>query len=128
MDCGPTCLRIVAKYYGKDIPPQTLAAATNATAKGVSMLNINDAAISIGFQTHAIKVSLEELERKATFPLIAHWRQIHFVVVYKISPKKVYVADPGFGLTTYTKNEFVEKWASIVEGDSKYGFALLLKP
>ena len=128
MDCGPACLRIIAKYYGRDIPLQALLAATNITAKGVSMLNLNEAAISLGFQTHAVKVSLKELEQNATLPLIAHWRQIHFVVVYKIGPGKVYVADPGCGLTTYTKNEFVERWASITEGDTKYGFALLVKP
>jgi len=127
-DCGPTCLRIIAKYYGRDIPLQTLLDASDFTGKDVSMHDLNKAAISIGFQTHAIKATLEELEQKASLPLIAWWRQTHFVVVYKITKKKVYIADPGPGLTTYTRKEFVERWTAITESDSHYGFALLLAP
>jgi len=124
MDCGPTCLRIIAKYYGREIAPPP----TNIGVRGVSMLDLHEAAISIGFQSHAVKLSWEELEQRATLPLIAHWRQIHFVVVYRISPQKVYVADPGIGLATYTKEDFVERWADTTESGAHYGFALLLKP
>ena len=127
-DCGPACLRIIAKYYGRDIPLQTLMDATSFTGEDVSMHDLNQAAISIGFKTHAVKTTLEELEQKASLPLIAWWRQTHFVVVYKITKKKVYIADPGPGLTTYTRKEFVERWTAITKSDANYGFALLLEP
>src|SRR5579871_5257830 len=112
-DCGPCCLKMIAQYYGKDIPITSLVTAMQPTSKGVSLFDINEAALALGFQTQAIKISLNELEQQGVLPLIAHWRHIHFIVVYKISPKKIYVADPARGLTTYTKKEFADKWATI---------------
>ena len=47
MDCGPTCLRMIAKYYGKNYSLQTLRERSFITREGVSMLGICDAAESI---------------------------------------------------------------------------------
>ena len=49
MDCGPSCLRMVAKYYGKSYTLQTLREKSFITREGVSMLGISDAAEAIGF-------------------------------------------------------------------------------
>lgn len=52
MDCGPTCLRMIAKFYGKNYSLQTLRDKCHITKEGVSMLGISDAAESIGFRTY----------------------------------------------------------------------------
>ncbi len=58
-----------------------------------------------------------------------HWRQNHFVVVYKIRRGKVYVADPGAGLLQYSEKEFLGGWISRKGDDaSDEGIALLLEP
>ena len=51
MDCGPTCLRMVAKYYGKSYSLQYLRSRSYLTREGVSMLGISEAAEHIGFRT-----------------------------------------------------------------------------
>lgn len=124
MDCGPTCLRMVAKYYGKAISLQELRELAQTTREGSSILGISNAAEKIGFRTLGVKVTFEQMVEDATFPCIAYWNQQHFVVVYKIKNDTVFVADPSHGLLKYTKAEFLKSWA----GDGPKGILLLLEP
>ena len=132
MDCGATCLRMIAKYYGKSYSLQTLRERSYITREGVSLLGISDAAESIGMRTMGVRVDFNKLIEEKPFPLIAHWRQVHFVVVYDIRKKGknyiVYVADPAEGLVTYTKQEFIKYWASTKKDGIDKGIALLLEP
>ena len=123
MDCGPTCLRMVAKYYGKNITLQELRSLANTTREGSSMLGLSDAAEKIGLRTLGVKVTYDKMLEDATMPCIAHWNQNHFVVVYKMKKDKVYLADPGHGLLVYTKAEFLKCWKS----DTNEGILLLLE-
>ena len=84
MDCGPTCLRMVAKYFGKSYSSANLQKIFNVSKEGVSLLEVSDAAEQLGFKTLGGKFSLDKLTDEAPLPFIAHWKQEHFVVVYKI--------------------------------------------
>ncbi len=128
MDCGASCLRMIAKHYGKSYTAETMRQRSHITREGVSLLGISDAAESIGMRTMAVKCTLEELEKEDITPFIAHWRQEHFVVVYKITKTKVLVADPAEGKITYTKGEFLRNWISTEKDGEKQGIALLLEP
>ena len=110
MDCGPTCLRIIAKHYGRRIVLPKLRQLTATTREGSNFKNIADAAEKIGFRTLGVKVTYKKLVEDAPLPCIAHWKQNHFVVVYKIKKDKVYISDPAHGLLTYTKDEFLKNW------------------
>lgn len=128
MDCGPACLRMIAKYYGKSYALQTLRDKSFITREGVSMLGISDAAEAIGFRTMGVKITFEQLAKENPLPCIAHWKQKHFVVVYKIKNDKVYVSDPAHGLVKYTKKEFVKNWATTKSQGEEKGICLLLEP
>jgi ABC-type bacteriocin/lantibiotic exporter with double-glycine peptidase domain len=101
MDCGPTCLRMIAKHYGRGYTLQTLRERSFITREGISMLEISDAAESIGFRTSGIKISLEQLKKETPLPCILHWNQNHFVVLYKIKNDKFSIADPASTLVTF---------------------------
>ncbi len=128
MDCGPTSLRMIAKHYGKTFSLQTLREKSYISREGVSLLGISDAAESIGFRSLGVSLTIDQLVREAPLPLIAHWKQNHFVVVYKIKKNKIYVADPAFGLIRYTRQEFMKGWISDRESGEPKGLALLLEP
>jgi ATP-binding cassette subfamily B protein len=133
MDCGPTCLRMVAKHYGKNFTLQTLRDKSYITREGVSMLGISDAAEAIGFRSMGVRITFEQILKEAPLPCIAHWNQNHFVVVYKISKKRngqtyVHVSDPARGLIKFTKEEFVSSWANTKEDGDDKGLCLLLEP
>ncbi|QXV65615.1 peptidase domain-containing ABC transporter [Mucilaginibacter sp. 21P] len=125
MDCGPTCLRMVAKHFGRNFKIQTLRQLCEINREGVSLLGISDAAEKIGFRSLGAKLNLRDL-KEAELPCILHWRQNHFVVLYKIKKNKYYIADPGSGLVTLSEADFSKNWISDVEANE--GIALLLAP
>jgi ATP-binding cassette subfamily B protein len=92
MDCGPTCLQMIAKFYGRYFSLQELRNKSFINREGVSLLGISEAAESIGFRTVGIKIPFSKLRMDAPVPFIAHWYQRHFVVVYKIERGRVHVA------------------------------------
>ena len=128
MDCGPTCLRMVAKYYGKYYSAETLGQKSTFSYTGVTLLGLSETAEEIGFITKAVQISFKKLV-SIPLPAILHWDQRHFVVLVSISNYKIIIADPAKGLIAYNKNEFELFWISdqIVELD-RVGKALLLEP
>ncbi len=132
MDCGPTCLRMVAKHHGKSFSIQSLRENSHLSREGVSLYGISKAAESIGFRTIAVKASFEQLLQEAPLPAIVHWNQNHFVVVYDIKQKHgktiVRLADPAAELVDYTREEFLSCWISDKSEGKDVGVALLLEP
>ena len=129
MDCGPTCLKMVARHYGKDYPITFLREKCYIDRAGVSLLGITEAAELIGFKTIAVKLPAfgkknDAVLSEAPFPAILHWNQNHFVVLYKLSNKYAWIADPADGLHKLPISEFNKSW--ITEDDK--GIALLLEP
>ncbi len=131
MDCGPTCLRMVAAHYGRVYSLENLREKSLITREGTSMLGVSEAAENIGFRTTGVKVNYNEL-KTAPLPCIVHWNQVHFVVVYDIVEKKgkdsIYIADPASGKVKYTAEEFCRCWLSTRDGGVDVGVALLLEP
>ncbi len=131
MDCGPTCLKIIAKYYGRDFSIQKLREKSYITRTGVSMLGISDAAEEIGFRTRGVKITFNQLVSQKPLPCILHWNQNHFVVCYGIKKKKKYqlkISDPAGEKYVMDEFDFLKCWiSSSSDGESK-GMALLLYP
>ena len=110
MDCGPACLKILAKHFGKTLSMKCLRELCYITREGVSLFDIGRAAEAIGMNTLAIKATFEDLKNRLPMPLIIHWKQKHFIVVYKIGRRHVFVSDPAYGLRKYTHAEFQDGW------------------
>ena len=128
MDCGPACVQMVARHYGRHYTLETLRQKCHISREGVSLLGISEAAESIGFKTVGVRLSFEQLKNEAPLPCIAHWKQRHFVVVHKIKKDTVFVADPAHGLVKLTAQEFLNGWASTRNEGTNEGIALLLEP
>jgi ATP-binding cassette subfamily B protein len=141
MDCGPTCLRMVAKHYGRSYTPQNLREKCFITREGVSMLGISDAAESIGMHTQGVKITFEQLVDNLPLPCILHWNQNHFIVCYSINRKKsgllrsftnddyeIKIADPAGEKYTMNREEFCRCWYSSKNEGKDIGTALVLAP
>lgn len=133
-DCGPACLRMIAKYYGRQYSLEMLRERSFITREGVSMLGISDAAEYLGMHTLGVKITFEQLANEAVLPCILHWNQNHFVVCYGIKKKRfsddfnVYIADPASQKLCYNKAEFCKCWLSTKVSGQDCGTALLLEP
>lgn len=126
-DCGPTCLRMICSYYGLDYSLDYLRNKAHITKEGVSLLGLSEAAETIGLHTRGVSLTFDSL-RECELPCIVHWNQVHFVVIYKIAKKFIYIADPAVGKVKLTIKEFCQCWHSISDEDDDLGIVLLLKP
>jgi ATP-binding cassette subfamily B protein len=126
-DCGATCIKIIAKYYGKIINIQELRDYSETNRDGSNLLLLSDAAEKIGFRTLGIKITSIKLE-EVPLPCILHWNKMHFVVLYKIKNNKYFVSDPAFGLLEYDESQFRNIWiGNNANENTEEGIALLLE-
>lgn len=127
MDCGATCLKMIAKYYGKSYELPYLRDRSYIDRDGASLSGLAYAAESIGFKTLAVKLPFQDLINEDVVPFIAHWRQRHYVVVYKTTKSHIFIADPAHDKIKLTHKEFLDGWLSDVENNVQQGVALLLE-
>ena len=132
MDCGPACLRMIAKYYGKNYSLQTLREYSFLSREGVSLMGLSDAAESIGLRTVGLRITLEQLKKDVPLPCILYWNQYHFVVCYGIKKQRgrclFQIADPASSLLVYSEAEIKRYWLSAESDSRELGIVLALEP
>ena len=128
-DCGPACLKMLAKHYGRSVSLEKLRTLSETTRTGTSLKKLSDAAETIGFRTLGVKVDFNGLKDEVPLPCIVHWQQRHFVIVYKIKKNKVFIADPAHGFINYSISEFLKQWVgpNSTSLEDK-GIALIVEP
>ncbi len=132
MDCGPACLKMIAKYYGKYYSLPYLRDLCGNTREGVSLAGISHASETIGIRSLAVRCPINALVTKVPLPVIVHWEDRHFVVIYNIKKKGngevfFYIADPAKGHLKCAMSEFQEKWIKKNENRNT-GIVLVLEP
>lgn len=130
MDCGTTCLRMIARYYGKRYNSETLRQLAGFSKQGVSLLGIGDAAEKIGFTVQGVQLTFEQL-KEAPLPCILHWDQNHFVVLFSLERRgnNARIADPANGILLYNEKELLRHWLpTFNEKLTDTGVLLLLEP
>lgn len=126
MDCGPACLKMISKYYGKDVSLEYLREICNLNRNGVSLLNLQKAAEQIGFKAFSVKAEIEKIQESSILPVICFWNQEHYIVLYKVKRgKKFFIADPAHGLISLDMATFKKSWIS---GSELKGVLLILEP
>lgn len=140
MDCAPTCLKMVAEYYGKKYSLEYLRELCHLGKNGVSLLSISEASEILGFRSLMVKLNIQKLLNDSPLPCILHWNQDHFVVLLAIkskgnfikrifdkesTSKEFIVADPAHGIVKLDEETFYKAWISTY---NERGIALLLEP
>lgn len=127
-DCGPTCLKIITKYYKKNVSIKRLRFISETTRAGSNLLGLSDASEKLGLRSLGVKISLSNLYN-APLPCILHWNKNHYVVLYNVKKNQFYVSDPAHGLLRYSKEEFLKNWiGNNATQETEEGIALLLEP
>lgn len=152
MDCGPTCLKMIAKFYGKVLPISVLRDVSRINRTGVSMYSLAEGAERIGFLTNGVKLSVERLANEVSSPCILHWKGNHFVVLVRMrkrfssrvaellrrflfrehdtrpSKRLFSIVDPARGRIVLGEDEFIKAWLTHSGETGNEGVALLLTP
>ena len=127
-DCGPACLKIVAKHFCKNLSLPNLRELSETTREGSSLLALSDTAEKIGFRTLGVKLSATTL-KNANLPCILHWNANHYVVLYKVKKGRYYISDPAHGLIDLNQREFLDRWiGNNANEEEESGIALLIEP
>ena len=128
MDCGPACIGMIARWHGKRISLESIRKRAWISREGVSLLGLRSAAMSLGFRAEGVKIPFSLLAGNIPLPCIVHWKQNHFIVVNRVSGKKVWVSDPAVGRISMSREDFLRGWSVSDEGGEPAGTALLLEP
>lgn len=123
VDCGPTCLQIICKYYKRDITINEIKN-NSYSGKGYTFQELKGFATLANFDVAGFKANLNDFKEKVPLPCIVHFNNNHFVVVYKVTKSSVYISDPASGKMKLTNQEFSKLWLK----DDLHGMLLALSP
>lgn len=116
MDCGPACIRMICRYYGKDYPLSYLRTLSHLSREGVSVAGIRKALERIGIKSASFEMTLGQLAESCPKPAILHWEQNHFVILYGVRRSRwsgrlrYEIANPAYGKHTVDEREFRRCW------------------
>ena len=110
MDCGAACLAMICKHYSIPMTLGKLRELANVTTQGATLESLARAGESLGFITRGVQCTFESL-LGFELPFIVHWEGYHYVIVYGISKRQVWVADPAVGFKKMSIEEFERGWS-----------------
>ncbi|PLK46108.1 peptidase domain-containing ABC transporter [Emticicia sp. TH156] len=137
LDCGPTCLKMIAGYHGRDISLDYLRRVCKTAKLGTSLKGMSEGARMINMESMSLELSLPDLKKLASYPCVLFWRKSHFVILQGIIPKqsfffklfsteeKFIIADPSFGIIKLGLPDFTNNWCKEANGN---GIALFFEP
>ncbi|MBQ9637721.1 MAG: peptidase domain-containing ABC transporter [Prevotella sp.] len=132
MDCGPACLCMIAKYYGKDYSLKYFRENSFVTREGVSMRGISIAAEKVGLHTLCAKITIDQLANEINLPCVLHWNKNHYVVCYKVTGKGdkriFHISDPAIGKLKYNIKNLYKHWISGKFEGEDVGIAMQVEP
>lgn len=131
-DCGPACLQMICKFYKKFYEIEYLRDICGIKKEGISVYDFIKASEKIGLRSQAYKLSYWKFRNEVPLPCVVHWRNHHFIVVYKITAKYVFASDPQNGLCRFSLRDFANGWLTYKYDDGnktkKRGVCIVSEP
>ncbi len=117
-DCGAACLASIAAHYQLQLPVSRIRQFAGTDKRGTNVLGLVEAAEKLGFQAKGAKGPFESL-LKIPLPAVAHLalkNQLHhYVVIYKVTSRYIFIMDPADGKMYKQSHEvFKESWTGVI--------------
>lgn len=117
-DCGAACLAIVSRQYGLKTPITRIREVAGTDKQGTNAYGMVKAAERLGFSAKGVKGDKEAFFTPFPLPCIAHvvvdGSLLHYVVIHRITKKKVVVADPAKGIRKVAPEDFFKEWTGVL--------------
>lgn len=129
MQCGSACLAMICMFHGQKKNLNEISKICRSSISGISVNGIEEAAEKLGLKADSRFIPYKELS-SIDHPVILHWNQNHFVILFKVSNngRKFYISDPGKGISTYSHDEFRKHWVSTIIDGEENGVIISLLP
>lgn len=112
-ECGHACLAMIGNYWGHQLDIFAMRALGNTSSRGITLLDLNQLADSLGFVTRPLQVPMEEMSL-IKCPAILHWNMNHFVVLKRVKKNHVIIHDPALGIRQYNFDEVSQSFTGVV--------------
>lgn len=115
-DCAPACVSSIIKYYNGNLDLETIRELIHTSNMGTNAYDIVTGVKELGFDAYAGKARLDILLKCFDSPLILHVKKknfYHFVVVYKVTNKRVTIMDPAVGLIKVSYDELEKMYLGV---------------
>ena len=114
-DCGAACISIILQYYGKTVPLRKIRSAAGTDSVGTSGFGIVKGAEKFGLSCKGLMSLNKDKIEDIPFPAIFHIKEHldHYVVVYKVNRKFVFISDPAVGLRKIKRGDFFNWWTGV---------------
>lgn len=110
-DCGPSCLLMLLHDLGVIVDRAKVRSVLATSFHGTSLKQIAEAAEAFGARSTIQLMKFSDLKYHAEkLPIMVHWRNNHFVVLFKIKDKNYHIADPAKGTYIVGEAEFLRDW------------------
>lgn len=109
-DCGVAALAMMARVHGKELDVAQLRQQLPVSEKGLSLMDLQRAAVDLSFRSQAIRIQPNYLDQVA-WPAIALMKGGHYVVVFEVNPLEVVVGDPATGLVRLGFDRFAQTFS-----------------
>lgn len=112
-DCGAACLATISYYYGLELTISKLRDMCGTDVKGTNVNSLVLASRKLNYEAKAVRINKDDfLKKNIRLPMIAHGVTkeglTHYIVVYKITKKKIYVANPASRNNKMSIDEFFD--------------------
>ena len=115
-DCASSCIYNIIRFYKGNINYNNITKRLHITKKGSSVYNVVKTLRYYKLESDAYRCDYENLIN-LNHPVIAYLKianYYHYVIVKRIRNNKVFIFDPIRGDLTYSKEEFLNEWQSII--------------
>ncbi len=105
MDCGPTCIAMISQFHNRPCNLNLIREMAETSRYGTSLLSLAKTAEKLSYLARGVRANYEGL-MKLKLPVICHWENNHFVVLYKIDAKHAIIGDPARDVLRLERSEF----------------------
>lgn len=117
-DCGAACLASIFAHYKLYLPISKIRQYASTDKKGTNVLGLVEAAEKLGFEVKGVRGTMDSIS-KIPLPAIAHIvvKEVlqHYVVIYKVSKKHIWIMDPGKGkVEKKILADFEKEWTGVL--------------
>ena len=113
-ECGAVCLAMVANFHGHRFDLAVMRRRFPVSSvKGTTLANLISLSHRLGFNPRPLRVEPEYLAQ-LQLPCILHWDMNHFVVLKKVTARRVVLHDPARGLVQVSRGEVSKHFTGVV--------------
>ncbi|MBO0466673.1 peptidase domain-containing ABC transporter [Enterococcus plantarum] len=111
-ECGLACATMLIDFFIRKTELSKMREYYGVPTGGYNLAQIQTVLKNEGIESKAVKVNSESLQ-ELPVPFIAYWKNKHFIIVEKVTSKKVYITDPANGKKKISHTEFKHDFSNI---------------